>query len=72
MNEPCRAGHCKRSKDELISDVLLWIPTYRSANFGQPVKGYLHQLFVDTGCNLDDLLGAMDDRDRWQMSQVTL
>ena len=25
----------------------------------------LHQLFADTGCSLEDLPGAMDDKDRW-------
>ena len=28
------AGHCWRSRDELISDVLLWIPTYGRAKAG--------------------------------------
>ena len=30
------AGHCWRSKDELISDVLLWTPTYGRAKAGRP------------------------------------
>ena len=30
------AGHCWRSRDELISDVLLWTPTYGQAKAGQP------------------------------------
>ena len=28
------AGHCWRSKDELISDVLLWTPAYSQAKAG--------------------------------------
>ena len=28
------AGHCWRSKDELISDVLLWTPAYGQAKAG--------------------------------------
>ena len=31
-------GHCCRSRDELISDVLLWTPTYGQAKAGQPAK----------------------------------
>ena len=27
---------------------------------------YLYQLRVDTGCSLEDLLGAIDDWDRWR------
>ena len=29
-------GHCWRNKDELISDVLLWTPTYGRAKAGRP------------------------------------
>ena len=32
------AGHRWRSRDELISDVLLWIPTYGRAKAGQPAR----------------------------------
>ena len=45
------AGHCWRSKDELISDVLLWTPTYGRAK---------------AGCNLEDLPEAMNDREKWR------
>ena len=31
-----RAGHCWRSRDELISDVHLWTPTYGRAKAGRP------------------------------------
>ena len=46
------AGHCWRSKDELISDVLLWTPTYGRAKAGRPAWTYIQQLCEDTGCNL--------------------
>ena len=35
------AGHCRRSKDELISDVLLWTPTYGQAKAGRPAWTYI-------------------------------
>ena len=37
------AGHCWRSKDELISDVLLWSPAYGQAKAGQPARTYIQQ-----------------------------
>ena len=40
------AGHCWRSKDELISDVLLWTPTYGQAKAGQPARTHIQQLCV--------------------------
>ena len=60
------AGHCWRSKDELISDVLLWTPTYGQAKAGRPARTYIQQLCVDTGCNPEDLPEAMNDREKWR------
>ena len=59
-------GHWWRSKDELISDVLLWTPIHGCASIGRPARTYLHWLCADTGCSLENLLGAMDDRDWWK------
>ena len=38
------AGHCWRSKDKLINDVLLWTPTYGQAKAGRPARTYIQQL----------------------------
>ena len=60
------AGHCWRSKDELISDVLLWTPAYGQAKAGRPAWTYILQLCEDTGCNPEDLPKAMNDREKWR------
>ena len=60
------AGHCWRSKDELISDVLLWTPTYGCAKAGRPAQTYIQQLCEDTGCNPEDLPEVMNDREKWR------
>ena len=60
------AGHCWRSKDELISDVLLWTLTYGQAKAGRPARTYIQQLCEDTGCNPEDLPEAMDNREKWR------
>ena len=60
-----QAGHCWRSKDELVSDVLLWTPTYGQAKAGWPARTYIQQLCEDTGCNLEDLPEVMNDRKKW-------
>ena len=60
------AGHFWRSKDEHISDVLLWTPSHGRAKVGRPARTYIQQLCADTGCGLEDLPGAMDDRDGWR------
>ena len=59
-------GHCWRSKDELISDVLLWTPAYGQSKAGRPARTYIQQLCEDTGCNPEDLPKAMNDRKKWR------
>ena len=60
------AGHCWRSKDEFISDVLLWTPTYGCAKAGRPARTYIQQLCEHTGCKSEDLPEAMNDREKWR------
>ena len=60
------AGHCWRSRVELISDVLLWTPTYGRAKAGRPARTYIQQLCEDTGCSPEDLPEAMNDREKWR------
>ena len=58
------AGYCWRSKDKLISDILLWTPARGQA--GRPAKTYIQQLCADTWCSFEDLPRAMDDIDGWR------
>ena len=60
------AEHCWRSKDELVSDVLLWTPTYGRAKVGRPARTYIQQLCEDIGCNPEDRPEAMNDREEWR------
>ena len=60
------AGHCWRNREELISDVLLWTPTYGRANAGQPARTYIQQLCEDTGCSPENLPEAMNEREKWR------
>ena len=49
------AGCCWRNRDELISDVLLWTPTYGRAKAGGPARRYIQQLCEDTGCSPEEM-----------------
>ena len=60
------AGHSRRSKNEPISDVLLWIFSYGRAGVGRPARTYLRIPCTDTGYSLENLSEAMDDWDEWQ------
>ena len=60
------AEHCWRSRDELVSDVILWTPLHGRAKAGRPARTYMQQLRADNGCSPEDLLRAMDDRKGWR------
>ena len=61
------AGQCWRSRNEFISDVLLWTPTHGRAKAGRPARTYIQQLCEDTGCCPEDLPRAMNDREEWRV-----
>ena len=60
------AGHCWRSKNEIVSDVLLWIPAYGQSKAGRPARTFIQQLCDDTRCNPKDLSKAMNERETWK------
>ena len=60
------AGHCWRSRDKLIRDVLLWTPTHGRAKAGRPARTYIQQLCEDTECCPEDLPRAMNDGGEWR------
>ena len=55
------SGHCWRSRNEVVSDLVLWEPKHGKRSVG----GHAHTfdlLEVDTGVSRDCLPAAMDDR----------
>ena len=60
------AGHCRRSRNELMSDVFLWTPTYGRAKAGRSAGTYIQQLREDTEGSSEDLPEAMNDREKWR------
>ena len=55
------AGHCWR-----CSDILLWTPLHERAKAGRPARTYIQKLCADTGCSLEDLQGAINNREGWR------
>ena len=60
------AGHCWKSRDKLISDVLLWTQTYGRAKAGRAARTYIQQLCENTGCSPEDLPEAKNNREKWR------
>ena len=60
------SGHCWRIREELISDLFQWTPTYGRAKAGQPARTYIQQLCEDIGCSPEDLPEVMNDREKWR------
>ena len=58
-----RVGNYWRSNDKLMRDVSLRTRTHERVGIGQPVRTYLLQFCADPGCSLEDLPGAIGDRD---------
>ena len=61
-------GLCRRSRDELINDVLLWTPTYGRTKAGRPARTYIQQQCEHTVCSPEDLPEAINDRAKWRES----
>ena len=40
------AGHCWRSMDEIVSDVLLWTPAYGQSKAGRPARTYSSYVMI--------------------------
>ena len=62
-------GHCWRSKDKLISNLLLWNPKHGHTSGRWLEKIYVHQWYANTQLSLEDLLGVKNDReliDKWK------
>ena len=60
------AGDCWKSGVKLISDVLLWTPSYGRAKTGRPSRTYIQLLCEDTGYSPKDLPEAINDREEWR------
>ena len=56
-------GHSWRSRDELISCVLLGTPSHGQAKAERRARTYIQQLCVDTGCSPEGLPEAMNGRE---------
>ena len=55
-------GHCWRSKDEIVHQLLLWEPTHGKRARGRPAKTFIDQIVEDTGIRKEELAQSMDDR----------
>ena len=57
------SGHCWRSRDEVVSDLVLWEPKHGKRNVrGQACTLLVDLLEADTGVPRDCLPAATDDR----------
>ena len=55
------AGHCWRSRDMLISDVLLWTPSHGRAKAGRPAETYIQDVALRT-CQKRWTIGRSGER----------
>lgn len=55
------AGHCYRSKEEVISDLILWKTTHGSTEVSKSSKTYTKQSTKDTEYEFEDLYNVMSN-----------
>ena len=60
------SGNRWRSREEMISEVLLWEPLHGQRKPGRLQKTYTAKLRDDSGCTTDELKTAMGDRYEWR------
>ena len=60
------AGHCKRSKGSVVSDLITWRPTQGKRRAGRPTKSYVDQLQEDTGYTTREIETCMLNRGLWR------
>ena len=58
--------HSRRSRNEVIHQVLLWESSHGRRKRGRPARTYINQIVDDTGIKREDLANAMEDRDVWR------
>ena len=61
MLRPIINMHCCRSKDEVVTNLILCTPKHGKAKVRQPSKTYTKQLTENADCQLEDLPRAMED-----------
>ena len=60
------AGNCRRSKDEMVSKLVLWDPKHGQRKQGRPAMTYVASLTKDTGLTVKELDNCMQDRGVWR------
>ena len=60
------SGHCWRSKQEVIHDLILWEPKHGRRSVGGQLFTFVDQLEEDTGIPKEFLPSAMEDREGWR------
>ena len=60
------AGRSRRSRDELITNILLWTSSHGREKAGRPTRTYVLPLSADRRCSPEDLPEEIDDREGWR------
>ena len=60
------AGHCYRSKNEVVNRVILWEPSHGRRSKGRPTKSYINILAAETSAERSELPGLMGNREQWK------
>ncbi|KAI8498174.1 hypothetical protein Bbelb_241180 [Branchiostoma belcheri] len=59
------AGHCHRSREEIVAELVLWTPKHGRRKAGRQAATYIDCLRRVTGLEVDYLGQVMEDRECW-------
>ena len=60
------AGHCKRSSNQPVADLILWQPTQGKRKAGRPSTTYVDVLCSDTQLRPNEMQNCMTERPQWR------
>ena len=64
------SGHCWRSKNEVVSNLVLWEPKHGKRSVGGQARTFVDLLEADTGVPGDCLPAVMDNRVGWRKNAM--
>ena len=60
------AGHCKRRKGGVVSNLITWQPTQGKRTAGRPTKTFVDQLQLNIGYTTLEMESCMENRNLWR------
>ena len=58
------------STSGMVGEIFQYTPKYRRNSIGRPARSYIHQLFADTRCRLEDPPGVISYKEEFEVREL--